>query len=236
MKVIALDTTTRAGSAALVVGEHVIEERAGDPSRTHAERLPADIVALAAAHRVRLTEVDLFAVATGPGSFTGLRIGIATIQGLAAVGARRIAGVSAFDALAHAASTTRSPGQMIAAWIDAHRREVFAALYRVGGGAAYSAGRLECLEGPTVGDPAATLARWQQSFNLDRAVLTGNGATLYEEVIRSAIAEAEVGDHPMLAGTIGRLAAADTAAAVGAGELRPLYVRRPDAEIARDKA
>jgi len=83
MKVIALDTTTRAGSVALVVDDRIVAERGGDPTRTHAERLPADIVAIAADHGVPLAEIDMFAAATGPGSFTGMRIGIATVQGLA---------------------------------------------------------------------------------------------------------------------------------------------------------
>ena len=90
MRVIALDSTTRAGSVALVEDDCVIDERAGDASRPHAERLPGEIVDLAAAHGVALADVDLFAVASGPGSFTGLRIGIATMQGLAFVHGRRL--------------------------------------------------------------------------------------------------------------------------------------------------
>src|SRR6266567_3825378 len=104
MRVIALDTTTRAGSVALVEDDRVIDERAGDGSRTHAERLPAEIIALTDAHGVGWKDVDLYAVASGPGSFTGLRIGIATIQGLAFVYGRRVVGVPALEALAHAES------------------------------------------------------------------------------------------------------------------------------------
>src|SRR5438128_3217885 len=114
MKVIALDTTTRTGSAALIADGRVIEERAGDSARTQAERLPGEVMALAASHHVALAEIDMFAVATGPGSFTGLRIGIATVQGLAAVQRRRIVGVSTLDALAHAESQRVSAGTPIA--------------------------------------------------------------------------------------------------------------------------
>src|ERR1700693_4419729 len=104
MHVLALDTTTRDGSVALVDEHHVIEERRGDAVRTHAERLPAELLTLADAHGLSVRGIDLFAVAAGPGSFTGLRIGIATIQGLAFVGRKRIAPVSALEALAQAAS------------------------------------------------------------------------------------------------------------------------------------
>ena len=86
MILLALDTTTAAGSVALW-RDGLIEERAGDPARSHAERLPADLVALLSAHGLAPRDVERYAVAAGPGSFTGIRIGIATIQGLALVGA-----------------------------------------------------------------------------------------------------------------------------------------------------
>src|ERR1700675_4177840 len=99
MRVLALDTTTRAGSAALVDDDCIVEERSGDASRTHAQRLPGELVALLDANGLAWADVDLFAVGSGPGSFTGLRIGIATVQGLAFVRGRRIVGVPALEAL-----------------------------------------------------------------------------------------------------------------------------------------
>src|SRR6266508_3210490 len=131
MRVLALDTTTRAGSVALVADDEMVVERSGDARRTHAERLPGDILALLSDMGLTPSDVDLFAIASGPGSFTGLRIGIATIQGLAFVTRRRVVGVPALDALAQLASRDAGPGGIVAAWMDAHRREVFAALYRV---------------------------------------------------------------------------------------------------------
>src|SRR5712691_135126 len=196
MRVIALDTTTRAGSVALVEDDRVIDERAGDASRTHAERLPAEIIALADAHHVALSDVDLYAVASGPGSFTGLRIGIATMQGLAFVHRRRIVGIPALEALAHAQTADLDAGTLIAAWMDAHRRDVFAAAYRVAAAAPFGAGRLREVDGPTVGDPASTLARWIDEFAMTPSVFVGDGASLYETEIRHAIVEARVVAHP----------------------------------------
>src|SRR3954469_13948498 len=115
MRVLALDSTTRAGSVALVDGDRVVTERAGDGSRKHGERLPGELADLGAAWGT----IDGFAVASGPGSFTGLRIGIATMQGLALVAGRRVVGVSALEALAQIASTQLSPGALIASWVDA---------------------------------------------------------------------------------------------------------------------
>src|SRR2546428_10507059 len=125
MRVLALDTTTRAGSAAMVEDDRVVDERGGDAARTHAERLPAEILALLDAHDRTLADVDLFAVASGPGSFTGLRIGIATIQGLAFVGGTRIVGVPALGAPRPPASRDRAAGADRAARGGGPRRAVF---------------------------------------------------------------------------------------------------------------
>jgi tRNA threonylcarbamoyladenosine biosynthesis protein TsaB len=237
MRVIALDTTTRAGSVALIDNDRVVDERRGDGARTHAVRLPGEIVAVADANHVALADVDLYAVASGPGSFTGLRIGIATIQGLAFVHRRPVVGVPALDALAHAVSGDMAPGTVVAAWMDAQRKDVFAAVYRVTHAMPFSPERLETLEGPTVGDPASIVSRWRASLAAMPAVLVGDGALLHADTIAGAIRDARTLPPPLLAGTVGRLAAVrarrgDTIAPMA---LHPLYVRRPDVEVARDE-
>jgi tRNA threonylcarbamoyladenosine biosynthesis protein TsaB len=235
MRVLALDTTTRAGSVALIEDDRLVDERRGDDTRTHASRLPGEIIALVDAHHLSLADIDLYAVASGPGSFTGLRIGIATIQGLAFVHARRVVAIPALDALADAGSADAPPGTLIAAWMDAHRHEVFAALYRVTDAARLSPRRLVEVEGPTVGNPAATLARWAaQPVGLPET-FSGDGAILYANEIGGAAPGARVVAPPLLAGTIGRLALARRSEAVEPGAMRALYIRRPDAEIARDE-
>jgi len=234
MRVIALDSTTRAGSVALVEDDCVIDERAGDASRSHAERLPGEIVDLAAAHGVALADVDLFAVASGPGSFTGLRIGIATMQGLAFVHGRRIVGVPALGALAHAAAAAGRPGALVAAWMDAHRRDVFAALYRVAAAAPFTAGRLDVVDDASVGDPASVLAGWG-ARSLRPQLFVGDGAAAFSAEIARAVPDAAIVAAMPLAGAIGRLAAAGVFDAVDPAGIRPLYVRRPDAELAREK-
>jgi tRNA threonylcarbamoyladenosine biosynthesis protein TsaB len=247
MRVLALDTTTPAGSVALVEDVEdldaadrvvrvmpVVTVRGGDPTRTHAARLPADLLAVLDACGLTVADVDLFAVASGPGSFTGLRIGIATIQGLALVRQRRVVGVSALEALAQIAGATRAPGAIVAAWMNAHRREVFSALYRVTDAAAFTPDRLVEIEGPAVGDPGAMLAGWTGRHA--PAVFVGDGAVVYGETIRGCLAHAEIVDPPPMAGAIGRLAIARARAGdtVDPAGLRPVYVRRPDAEIGRE--
>ncbi|HEV3059498.1 MAG TPA: tRNA (adenosine(37)-N6)-threonylcarbamoyltransferase complex dimerization subunit type 1 TsaB [Vicinamibacterales bacterium] len=264
MRVLALDTTTRAGSAALVVGEEpdgevrVADERPGDPSRSHAERLPSELSVLLDANGLSWRDIDLFAVASGPGSFTGLRVGIATMQGLALVVGRPIVGVPALVAMGHLAARQLGAGRRVGVWIDAHRREVFAALFEVERGPAAHAGARQAgagrvkttarlrekeivglteAEGATVGDPAAALDRWRRS-GIVPSVFVGDGARLYEEIISRMAPGATISGTPPLAGVIGLLALERVrrGEVVTAADVQPLYVRRPDAELAREHA
>jgi tRNA threonylcarbamoyladenosine biosynthesis protein TsaB len=245
MRVLALDTTTRAGSAALVDENVIVKESPGDPSRTHAQRLPAEALAMLDAHGVTLSDIDLFAVAAGPGSFTGLRIGLATTQGLAFVTGRPIVGISALEALAQVASRDAAAGELVAAWMDAQRREIFSALYQVTSAGLFDPGRLIELEAAGVGEPERTLERWRDRLDPGQPVVfVGDGAVLYEDLVCrrwGSAAAKEVARRvmapPMLAGAVGRMAVARArlGGAIGPGEVHPLYVRRPDAEIDRDR-
>jgi tRNA threonylcarbamoyladenosine biosynthesis protein TsaB len=236
MIVLALDTTTRAGSVALAEDDRVVDERPGDAARSHAERLPRELLAVLDAHGVALAAVDVFAVASGPGSFTGLRIGIATIQGLALVGRRQVVGVAALDALAHMAARDHAAGTTVAAWMDAHRQDVFAALYRVTEAPPFEPARLVPLDPPSVEAPASVLARWRSQSDAI-SVFIGDGAVRFRDHIAAAHPSAAIVEPPALAGAVGRLAiaAARRGLAIDPAGIRPLYVRRPDAEIDREK-
>lgn len=239
MFVLALDTTNAGGSVALVEDGVVVEERCGDRKRTHAERLPREIASLLAAHELRAGDVDLFAVASGPGSFTGLRIGIATIQGLAFVHHRRVVPVSALDALAAMVSDEVTASQRVGIWMDAHRREVFSALYaRNDVRQGLPDMRYTVIEGPAVGDPVKTTERWMALAGPPGGidVIVGDGAIIYRDAIAHAFPLTHVGGALPLAGAIGRIALARARAGetVDPAGVQPLYVRRPDAELARD--
>ena len=220
MIVLALDTTTRAGSCAVVRGGGILLEHSMYPGRSHDAQLPGALMALLRDAQVTLAGVDVFAVATGPGSFTGLRVGIAAMQGLAFAAGKPLVGVSAFDALARLAG-----GGEVATWIDAWRGEVYAARYRDG----------REVEPPSVEAPSTVLAR----VGSGPVTFIGEGAGSYRAAIETTLGNrARVADPaaPPLAATIAIMAAGT----VDAGHrppphaIRPLYVRRPDAELARD--
>jgi tRNA threonylcarbamoyladenosine biosynthesis protein TsaB len=232
MRVLALDTTTRAGSVAVVDDGRVLVETVGDATRSHAERLPAELLQALGAADLTTADIDLFAVASGPGSFTGLRIGIATIQGLAFVHRRRVAAISALRALAEAAAAQAQPGARVGAWMDASRGDVFSALYLVEAPSGDTAALTE-LEGPMVSSPQTTADRWTAIGA--PALVCGDGAVKYRTQLPSGVV---VIDPPPLAAAIGRLAMVAQAEGrtVAPAGVQPLYVRRPDAELAREAA
>jgi len=281
MLVLALDTTTREGSLALARDGRVFDSWSGDGALTHARRLPGDILEGLSRHSLTLGDIDVFAVAAGPGSFTGLRIGIATIQGLAFAHGRPVVGVSALDALAYSAlRRPQAGGEMgpgpeasdkgrgpfspprIGAWMDAQRQEVFACLYHCpaaapdrqlpapvetaeGGpaaaeeGTAGGLGELRIAAGPEVGFPAAILSHpeWHPAANV---LWIGDGALAYRELIERAAGQGEVPliePLPPLAPAICAIAArrAELGLATAPHAIRPVYIRRPDAELARDR-
>jgi tRNA threonylcarbamoyladenosine biosynthesis protein TsaB len=164
-------------------------------------------------HRIALTEIDLFAVATGPGSFTGLRIGIATMQGLALAQGRPLVGVSSFDALASFVD-----GPHVSVWIDAWRGEVYAVEYE---------NALQLYE-PRVASPDEVLAVTRYR----RGPFIGDAALKYRDRLAHVVEPT-----PLVAGAIATLAHARGAAGdrPQPHAIRPLYVRRPDAELARER-
>jgi tRNA threonylcarbamoyladenosine biosynthesis protein TsaB len=235
--ILALDTSTHGGSVALRRAGALVGEHLGSADVPHARRLPGEILDLLRVCSVPLADVSLYAVASGPGAFTGLRIGIATIQGLAFAHGRPVVGISALEGIAHAvhAQAEAAGVPLVAAWMDAARGEVFTSLFDMG-----PDGRLACVDSPAVASPEATLARWSGIVRGRRILFAGGGAVRYHASTAAALGDRGllVPHVPVLAGVIAELAedAAGRGLAAPPHVLRPLYVRRPDAELARDRA
>jgi tRNA threonylcarbamoyladenosine biosynthesis protein TsaB len=238
MLVLALDTTTRAGSIAVARDGRLLHLHEGDPSRPHAERLPGDLIASLALAGVGLPGIDVFAVAIGPGSFTGLRIGIAAIQGCAFATGRPVVGVSALEAVARAAAAAHglAAGSRLGVWMDAQRQEVFSALYDLAEGEDRTT--LQPVEEPAVGTPDETAARWHRLLDGAWCPVTGDGAVKYAAVLARAVGAPVVTlEPPPLAPAIALIAGRKASRGGGTPPhaIRPLYIRRPDAELARDR-
>lgn len=235
MVVLALETVTRQGSAALATDAGV-RAAAGHPSRTHGERLPGELLDLLAADGLRMQDVDLFAVIAGPGSFTGLRVGFAALQGLAMVTGKPIVPVPTLAALAIGWCATRAVTDdlLVVACLDGQRGEVFGAAWEIPAGGGFDRARV-VLE-PRAGRPqdlAAEIGRWPQR---DVHIL-GTGAEKYAEVFQAAGTHVSVDRELVtLAETAARVARAHPDRGVAPFALRPIYLRKPDAELARERA
>jgi tRNA threonylcarbamoyladenosine biosynthesis protein TsaB len=227
--ILALDTTTRAGSIAVGRDGEILADITGDPALKHGQRLPLDLARALDLAGAATADIDLLAVTVGPGSFTGLRVGIATVQGLAAARNLRIVPVSTLEALAHEARRTATGDSPIGAWVDAQRGEVFAALYEADG---ITAGL-----SPTSATPERTLDAWRDTLGTTPVVFSGDGAVRYRDVILAAFPDQAqvVVPAPALAAAAARIAAAHPERAVAPHAVVPVYIRRSDAEILRDR-
>jgi tRNA threonylcarbamoyl adenosine modification protein YeaZ/ribosomal-protein-alanine acetyltransferase len=234
MVVLAMETVTRAGSLALCQGE-IWEARSGDASRPHAERLPGEVFDLLVRAGLSIADVDLLAVVSGPGSFTGMRIGLAAAQGLALAGHRRVVGIPTLHALAAAWTIPNREAALVVPCLDGQRGQVFIAGLACDGVSALEA----CPEviAPAVlrPDEAVALVAAQRADR--QIVIVGDGAVKYRDWFVHGLPGATVVDAPMtLAEAAARLALARPEMGGAPHALRPIYIRRPDAELARERA
>lgn len=125
--ILSIETTTRAGSVALARGEEILGSRVGDPRLSHSTHLLRDVEALLTEAGLKPRDVDLFAVASGPGSFTGIRIGVATAKAFAATLEKPAVGIQTLHAVALAAGWSART----MALLPAGRGELFAQMLEV---------------------------------------------------------------------------------------------------------
>jgi tRNA threonylcarbamoyladenosine biosynthesis protein TsaB len=130
---LAIDSATARASAALLRGDAVLAHCEGPVGRHHSETLLPRLDGLLRDQGAVLADVDAFAVSIGPGAFTSLRIGLATVKGLAFGTDRPVVAVSTLEALAHCAleRTPVDASATLVATLDARRGEVYAAAWRV---------------------------------------------------------------------------------------------------------
>ncbi len=127
MKILAIDTSTDYMTLAVMDGEIVIRRFHRKADRNHAKLLIPTIDSLLKKSRIKLKQLDGFCIGIGPGSFTGLRIGVTTIKGLSLTTGKPIAAVPTLDAVAYNAE---SESAVVCPVLDARKKKVYACLYR----------------------------------------------------------------------------------------------------------
>ena len=228
MLILGLDTTTLACSAALLDGETLLAEYTLNIRKTHSERLMPLLHALLQESQVEREQLEAIAVAAGPGSFTGIRIGVATARALAQGLNIPVTGVSTIRALAEAVA---APGALICPLLDARRSEVYTALYRR---EPFPPRGLEMLLAPAALEIGALTEKLKR-YN-EPVIFTGEGAPAYSEHL-----VLELGEKAVLPQPPQRLCRAAWVALCGRRilaknpqasfhEVLPQYLRRPEAE------
>ena len=222
MTILAVDTTTRSCSAAVVSESGLLAEITLDNDQTHARHLMKIVDQVLELAGISLNRLDGFAVTRGPGSFTGLRIGLSSIKGLGRATGKPIVPVSSLKALA---TQVGAVPMAIFSLLDAYRKEVYLAGYR------YEKDRLKRMVPEMVAGPEKLLAMVQGP-----AVFVGNGAVSYRRMLIENLGDsayfAQDLHNTIHAATVARIALSQLESeGYDAAEIKPVYLRKSDAEI-----
>jgi tRNA threonylcarbamoyladenosine biosynthesis protein TsaB len=227
MLILGIETATRTGGVAIFSDDGLLAEYTLNIEVTHSERLMATVDRVLTDTGISLRSIEGIAVSAGPGSFTGLRIGVSTAKALAWTTGLPVAAVPTLKALAWNLAGAAFP---ICPLLDAKKREVYAAIYRQVDGTLQQvmadavlplSGLAENVPGPAVftGEGAFLFRRELHELFGDRALFASRSASA-----PSAASVAEIGRVMLLAGERTAL-----------DELAPVYIRRPEAEVAWEK-
>jgi tRNA threonylcarbamoyladenosine biosynthesis protein TsaB len=233
--ILAIETATRAGGVALARAGEILASASGDPAASHSTDLIQTVETILQSAGTTLNDVELFAAALGPGSFTGLRIGLATIKSFAVCIGRPCAGFSTLAAIAHSAGAS----ERTVALLPAGRGELFAQMFSV------TDGQVRELDAAAHLSPKAILEKYGASGGI---VWAGEGAHQLEKELAELAAARGIelgasatgpGDWKLapiadrLANSIAALALNEYRGGrtVTPDELHAVYVRASDAEI-----
>ena len=228
MKILAIDTSTMLGGIAIMDESLLIAESRLNVKSTHSERLMTEIEHCLKQSGVKISDIDVFAVATGPGSFTGLRIGLSTIKGFSYATGKPIVSVPTLEALAWNFPYSRYP---VCTMLDARKKEVYAALFK------WEGENLIRLINETSAKPEEFVRDALRVTHDDKFIFAGEGAVLYRDKIIEA-----VGEKAIFASPEKTVPSPANVAVLGlkkakAGEfsepvsLIPMYIRKSEAEV-----
>ncbi|MBT9536694.1 MAG: tRNA (adenosine(37)-N6)-threonylcarbamoyltransferase complex dimerization subunit type 1 TsaB [Nitrospirae bacterium] len=228
MRILAIDTSTMLGGIAIMDESLLIAESRLNVKSTHSERLMTEIEHCLKQSGIKISDIDVFAVATGPGSFTGLRIGLSTVKGFSYATGKQIVSVPTLEALAWNFPYSRYP---VCTMLDARKKEVYAALFK------WEGENLIRLINETSAKPEE-FARDALSVTRDeRFIFAGEGAALYRDKIIEAMGEKAIFASPEKTVPSPANVAVLGLKKAKAGEfsepisLIPMYIRKSEAEV-----
>lgn len=223
MFILAVDTTTPSGSVALLRDGDLVGEFDVESPSTHSSRLLRSVDLLLRANNLDIQAIDAYAVAAGPGSFTGIRIGLSAVKSFAFASGKMVAAVSTLEALA--SKIAAPPVRLACPVLDAKKGEIYAGLFEV-----RSARLIEVIPQGTY-DPDAFFARLPTHRVTS---FIGNGLNLYREKLLTYVRDKARFPRrsPFIAAEVGRLGHRLLLEGKGvrARDLEPVYFRKSQAE------
>ena len=227
MKILSMTTATNHLSVALTDGQKVIAEKNEEDQRNHSEHLDPMITAILKENKLKLADLDRFAVAQGPGSYTGLRIGITTAKMFSSILQKDLVGISTLAALANGIPEKNA---VIVAEIDARNNNFFAGAYLK------TENGVENIipDGHYGLDELLKQVKNYAVKNQQEIIFVGSDMTPYDEQVKSQLDNLQyrqlTGDvNQVHAKNIGLLA--QNAPAVDPDKMVPQYLRRTQAEL-----
>ncbi|MBN2070511.1 MAG: tRNA (adenosine(37)-N6)-threonylcarbamoyltransferase complex dimerization subunit type 1 TsaB [Candidatus Krumholzibacteriota bacterium] len=225
--ILALDTSHLKGSVALSANGDLLCEIIFDASDTHSATLMPAVDTCLRQAQSRISDIDLFGLVIGPGSFTGLRIGLATVKAFASIRQKPVCTVNSMELLAAAFPYSRLP---VFPLIDARRSEVYAAAYDTGSGFPVE------LASPRAVSPEAVVGMIKETCKGGPVLLCGTGAEKYSELLSRVIPAGSrlAGSEwsvPSAARMISLVRAREPIHFSGIPRLEPMYIRPPDAKL-----
>lgn len=174
MKVLALDTSTMMASCAVLDEDKILGEYSLNQEETHSEKLVPMVKEILDSLNLKAKDIDLYGVALGPGSFTGLRIGVSTVKTMAHLFDKPVVGVSTLEALAY----NLPFNEVVVPMIDARRERVYTGIYT------WEKGQLSTIMEPDVLNIMDLLELLKSYTNV---VVNGDGAKLHEDLIKDTL-------------------------------------------------
>ena len=231
MRILGIDTATSTASVALIEdGAIIADEMCLQPKAGHAEIILTLVEAVFTEGRASLSDLDGIAVSVGPGSFTGLRIGLSTVKGLAYGGRVPVVGVSTL--LANAARVSAFDG-LICSMLDARKKEVYASFFR------RTSGSLVRLTEDAIAPVHAIIKQARNLAAGESTLFFGEGVKVYGNVVASSL-KTEVrfcngDDYPSSAAAVARIGEQRLLHSKGdfLGSMVPVYLRVSEAETKR---
>lgn len=222
MKILAVDSSAKSASAAVTQDEKLVAESFVNVGLTHSETLMPMIYSVLKNAGTDIKDIDAFCVTVGPGSFTGIRIGISAVKGLAQPRNKPCFGISTLDAMAY---NSEDFNGIICCVMDARCSQVYNALYKC-------SGKLIKRLTPDVAISLEELYNILKEFN-DNILLTGDGAQISFSYLKDRLANVYLAcEQTRFQRAYGAVSAALKLQAepCGAAELNPVYLRPSQAE------